>query len=187
MSQSDAFASPITRLPAYNPEEQCYNAVVETPRGSRHKYNFDPGLGMFVLGGVLPAGAVFPFDFGFIPGTEGEDGDPLDVLLLLDDTAFTGCLIPARLLGAIQAEQTERDGETVRNDRLIAVATESYNHRHVRELEQLGESLLLEIEHFFRSYNHIKGKRFEPIGHAGREPAEQLVREGVQRRSGSRG
>lgn len=187
MSQPDPFPSPIARLAPYNEEEGFYHAVVETPRGSRHKYDFDPGLGMFVLGGVLPAGAVFPFDFGFIPGTEGEDGDPLDVLLLLDDTAFTGCLVPARLLGVIEAEQTERDGETVRNDRLIAVSTESYNHRHVRELEQLGESLLLEIEHFFESYNQIKGKRFRPVGREGRERAEQLVREGVRRRSGPEG
>jgi inorganic pyrophosphatase len=184
MSQPDPSTSPIARLPAYDAEEECYNAVVETPRGSRHKYTWEPGLGLFVLSGVLPAGAVFPFDFGFIPGTEGEDGDPLDVLLLLDDTAFAGCLVPARLLGMIEAEQTERDGETVRNDRLIAVSTESYNHRHVRELEQLGESLLLEIEHFFQSYNQIKGKRFEPVGRAGRKRAEQLVREGVRRRSG---
>ncbi|HEV2149643.1 MAG TPA: inorganic diphosphatase [Longimicrobiaceae bacterium] len=170
--------NPISRLPPRDEESGSYNAIVETPRGSRHKYKYEEATGLFSLSGVLPAGAVFPYDFGFLPGTKGEDGDPLDVLLLLDDTAFAGCRIPARLLGAIEAEQTE-EGETVRNDRLIAVSTESHNHRHVRTLDQLGESLLGEIEHFFISYNEIKGKKFSPIGRAGPDRAEALIREAL--------
>jgi inorganic pyrophosphatase len=166
-----------SRLPTLD-RDGSYSVVVETPRGSRHKYKYEEETGLFALSGVLPAGAVFPFDFGFLPSTRGEDGDPLDVLLLLDDAAFAGCRVPARLLGVIEAEQTERDGTTVRNDRLVAVATDSHNHEHVRELEQLGESLLKEIEHFFVSYNEIKGKRFRPLRRAGRERAEALVREG---------
>lgn len=179
--------SPFARLPARNEDSGHYNVVVETPRGSRHKYKYQEDAGLFVLHGVLPAGAVFPFEFGFLPRTLGGDGDPLDVLVLLDDVAFTGCLVPSRLVGVIEADQTERDGETVRNDRLIAVAADSYNHEHVRELEQLGESLLREIEHFFASYNQIKGKRFEPLRRAGAERAEALVREGVERYREGRG
>jgi inorganic pyrophosphatase len=179
MSEPAPAPPPASRLPTLG-DEGSYNVVVETPRGSRHKYTFEEGTGLFALSGVLPAGAVFPFDFGFLPSTRGEDGDPLDVLLLLDDAAFAGCLVPARMLGVIEAEQTERDGETVRNDRLIAVSTESYNHEHVRELEQLGESLLKEIEHFFVSYNEIKGKRFEPLGRAGPARAAELVRKAMR-------
>lgn len=172
---------PYDRLPARGEEAGTFNVVVETPRGSRHKYVYEEKLGLFALSGVLPAGAVFPYDFGFIPRTLAEDGDPLDVLLLLDDTAFVGCLVPARLIGAVEAEQTERDGEVVRNDRLIAVAADSYNNEGVTELEQLGESVLREIEHFFASYNDIKGKRFRPVGRADASRARALVEDACAR------
>jgi inorganic pyrophosphatase len=157
------------------------NVVVETPKGSRNKYNYDDGLGLFKLGGVLPAGAVFPFDFGYVPGTLGGDGDPLDVLLLMDEPAFTGCLVEARLVGVVLAEQTERDGETTRNDRLVAVASESRTHRKVRSLATLPESVVEEIEHFFVSYNEIKGKTFRPLGRGGPARASEIVEEGVRR------
>jgi inorganic pyrophosphatase len=156
------------------------NVVVETPQGSRNKYNFDEELGVFKLGGVLPAGAVFPFDFGFVPSTVGGDGDPLDVLVLMDEPAFPGCLVEARLVGVVEAEQTERDGERTRNDRLIAVAAKARNHRGVRQLGQLSEHLVDEIEHFFVSYNEIKGKTFEPLGRHGSRRARAVVEEGVR-------
>lgn len=172
---------PLSRIATRDEKRESYNVVIETPRGSRNKYRYDDDLGLFMLGGVLPAGAVFPFDFGFIPSTRGEDGDPLDVLVLLDDSAFAGCVVPSRLVGVIEACQTERSGETVRNDRLIAVATKSRNHEDVRDLEQVSDSLLREIEHFFESYNLIKGKHFEPLGRSGAARAEELVREGMAR------
>lgn len=78
--------------------------VIETPKGSQNKYVFEPRWGAFALSGVLPAGAVFPFDFGFVPGTLAADGDPLDVLVLMDSAAFTGCVVPSRLLGVIEAD-----------------------------------------------------------------------------------
>jgi inorganic pyrophosphatase len=117
------------------------NVIIETPKGSRNKFKYDQEMGLYKLDRVLPLGAVFPFDFGFIPGTLGGDGDPLDVLLLMDDPVFPGCLVPARVIGVMEAEQTEK-GETARNDRLIAVACESPNHREINSLEQLGPSLM---------------------------------------------
>ena len=156
------------------------NVVIETPKGSRNKFNFDEELGVFKLGGVLPAGAVFPFDFGFVPKTVGGDGDPLDVLVLMDEPAFAGCLVRTRLVGVIEAEQTERDGETTRNDRLIGVAADSRLHTRVRTLESVGTTLLEEIEHFFVSYNQIKGKKFEPLGRFGPGRARALVEEGIK-------
>ncbi len=156
------------------------NAIIETPKGSRNKFNYDEELELFKLGGVLPVGAVFPFDFGFIPSTLGGDGDPLDVLLLMDEPAFPGCLVEARLLGVIEAEQTEEDGETTRNDRLIAVASNSRTHKHVRSLDALHASMLEEIEHFFVSYNTIKGKEFKPLGHFGPTRAHKLITEGIE-------
>src|ERR1051325_7710078 len=81
------------------------NAIIETPRGSRNKYKYDERTGLFKISKVLPAGAAFPYDFGFIPNALAEDGDPLDVLILMDEPAYPGCLIPARAIGVLEAEQ----------------------------------------------------------------------------------
>jgi len=162
------------------------NVIIETPKGSRNKYDYDEELGLFVLKGVLPAGASFPFDFGFVPSTKGEDGDPLDVLVLMDEAAYPGVLVPARLIGVIEAEQTE-DGKTERNDRLIAVAENSHTRREVQSLDQINDNLIEEVEHFFVSYNTIKGKGFKPLGRFGPERAAQLIEEGAQRLSGKPG
>lgn len=168
----------LTHLLPYESAEGELNVIIETPKGSRNKYNYDEEYQLFKLGGVLPAGAVFPFDFGFIPSTLGGDRDPLDVLLLMDEAAFPGCLVPARLIAVIEAEQTERDGETTRNDRLIAVAADSHTHKDLRSLSDINETLLDEIEHFFISYNEIKGKSFNPLGRFGHIKAARLVEEG---------
>lgn len=170
----------LTNLSAYAAESDELNVIIETPKGSRNKFNYDEEYHLFKLGGVLPAGAVFPFDFGFIPSTLGGDGDPLDVLLLMDEPAFPGCLVPARLIAVIEAEQTERDGETTRNDRLIAIAADSHTHRNVRTLADISTALVDEIEHFFVSYNQIKGKQFKPLGRFGPIKAARLIEEGAQ-------
>src|SRR4051812_19029265 len=96
------------KLPSFDRESGELTVVVETPRGSRNKFDFDPAVGLFELAGVLPAGASFPFDFGFVPSTRAPDGDPLDVLVLMDEPAFPGCVVRCRLLGVIEAEQTEK-------------------------------------------------------------------------------
>ncbi|MDQ1559727.1 MAG: inorganic pyrophosphatase [Pyrinomonadaceae bacterium] len=180
-------ATTISRLAPFAPDGGDLRVIIETPQGSRNKFDYDAELGLFKLGGVLPAGAVFPFDFGFVPSTLGGDGDPLDVLVLMDEAAFAGCLVEARLIGVIEAKQTERDGETTRNDRLVAVASSARNHRDVRSLAQLSENLLDEIEHFFVSYNEMKGKRFEPLGRFGAERAGRVVEEGARRFRAGRG
>ena len=174
-------ARQFTHLGAFNGQNGEVNVIVDTPRGSRSKFKYDEKHQLFKLGGVLPSGAVFPFDFGFIPGTRGEDGDALDVLMLIDEPTFVGCLIAVRLIGVIEAEQIE-EGETIRNDRLIAVATESRNHRDVQTLGQLNKNLLDEIEHFFVSYNQAKGKEFRPLGRFGPERAEQILQAGLPRK-----
>jgi inorganic pyrophosphatase len=171
----------LTRLSAYASESSELHVIIETPKGSRNKFAYDPDHKLFKLGGVLPAGAVFPFDFGFIPSTRGGDGDPLDVLLLMDEPAFPGCLVPARLIAVIEALQTERDGETTRNDRLIAVAADSHAHKGMRTLADLTDNLLDEIEHFFISYNEIKGKDFKPIGRFGPVKAKEVIEAGIKK------
>ena len=169
----------INALDAFDEESGDLNAVIETPKGSRNKYTFDEKLNLFKLGGILPLGASFPFDFGFIPGTLGGDGDPLDVLILMDEPAFPGCLVPSRLIAVIEAEQTE-SGKTERNDRLIAVASKSATHSHVKSLNDLNEAIVEQIKHFFISYNEAKGKEFEPLGQFGAVRARKVVEEGVK-------
>lgn len=161
-------------LAPFDEDSGHVNAMVETPKGSRNKFNYDQKLGLFRLGGALPLGTVFPFDFGYIPSTTGGDGDPLDILILMDDPAFTGCLVPAKLIGVIEANQTEGK-KTTRNDRLIAVAADSRNHSHVRFLGDLNNNLVHEIERFFVSYNETKGKKFEIAGRHGPERATKLI------------
>src|SRR3954452_1205908 len=145
--------NPAATLPPYDADAKHWHVVVETPKGSHNKYNFDEALGHFVLGGVLPEGMTFPYDFGFLPGTLGDDGDPLDVLLLMDEPAFCGCLVPSRLIGVIEAEQTETDGKTERNDRLVAVPIKCRVYSDCASLKDLNEHRLKEIEEFFVSYN----------------------------------
>jgi inorganic pyrophosphatase len=168
--------SPVGRLKP-KIRKTSLQVVIETPKGSRNKFDFDPKLQLFTLSAVLPVGESFPFDFGFIPGTMGEDGDPLDVMILMDEPAFPGCVIEARLIGVIEARQTD-DGKTLRNDRLIAVSKESHLHRRVHSIKDIDSTLLAEIEEFFVSYNTMKGEKFKPLGRFGPERASALVRRG---------
>ncbi|HVE59583.1 MAG TPA: inorganic diphosphatase [Pyrinomonadaceae bacterium] len=167
------------KLSPFDEEKGELNVIIETPKDCRNKYAFDEKLGVFVLKGVLAAGHSFPYDFGFIPQTLGGDGDPLDVLVLMDEAAFAGCLVPSRLIGVIEAEQTERDGRKERNDRLIAVAADSHTHSDVKSINDLNETLVDQIEHFFVSYNQIKGKEFKPLGRFGARKAKELVMEAI--------
>jgi inorganic pyrophosphatase len=167
-------SSPLPTLPPFDSKSGNLNVVIETPRGCRNKYAFDFDAGCYKPKTVLPNGAVFPFDFGSIPGTKGDDGDPLDVLLLMDEPVFPGCLVEARIIGVIEAEQTE-DGETERNDRLVAVAVKSPTHESVKSLLRIEPKMIEEIEHFFISYNAERGRHFDPIGRKGPVAAKRLI------------
>jgi len=170
----------LSHLEIWDVDSGTLNVIIETTKGSRNKLKYDPKRGLFQLSKVLPRGAIFPYDFGFIPSTQGEDGDPLDILVLMDEPTSAGCLIPCRLLGVIEAKQTE-DGETHRNDRLIAVAEHSRDYPEVRSIRELADHLLHEIEHFFISYNDMDGKEFRPIGNYGPHQAEKLIRKAAKR------
>jgi inorganic pyrophosphatase len=165
----------LTKLPPFNRKSGNLNVVIDTPKGSRNKYAYDFDHQAYVLKTVMPKGVVWPFDFGSIPGTKGDDGDPLDALVLMDESAFCGCLVEARLVGVIEAKQTEK-GKTERNDRLISVAAESHTHCGIKSLSHLDATLLEEIEHFFISYNAARGKKFKPLRRGGPEEAKRLVK-----------
>lgn len=151
------------------------NVVIETPRHSRNKYAYDPESGLFVLRKVLPIGMSFPFDFGFVPGTKGEDGDPLDVLVLMDEPTYPGCLVRCHPLGVFEANQTE-DGKTERNDRLIAQAAASSRTSTPKDMSDLGPDVAKEIEAFFINYNQLAGKKFKMIKRSGKSRAVSLAK-----------
>jgi inorganic pyrophosphatase len=150
-------------------------AIVESPKGTGHKYSYKPDKKWYKLVKVLPAGMVFPFDFGFIPGTKGEDGDPLDVIIISEIPTFTGCCMDCRVIGGIKANQTERDGETVRNDRFLVVPEVSHLFKDITSWVQLPNTIMKEIECFFQNYNDQAGKEFEVLDRLSPEDAYQLI------------
>jgi inorganic pyrophosphatase len=167
-------------LPARDRETGLVHVIVDTPKGSPVKFKYEPSKAGYTISHILPAGAVFPFDFGSIPGTAAEDGDPMDVLILVEWPTFAGCIVPVRLVGALEAEQTQ-EGETVRNDRLIGVAESSRTYADVSRLGDLPGKLVAEIEHFFVSYNEERGRDFRVRARLTPERSGRLVSEGEKR------
>lgn len=162
-------------LPAWGPDGTV-TVVIETPKGSRNKYSYDPSVGAMRLKQVLPEGMLFPYDFGFIPSTKAEDGDPVDVLVLLDAPVIAGCVIEARLIGVLEAEQREGDeGEWIRNDRLVAVATHARTQADVHGFGDLRAALPDEIGSFFGTYNKLNGRAFRVLGHGDAAVARRIV------------
>jgi inorganic pyrophosphatase len=146
----------IARMRPFGPKSEYINA---TPKGSLTKFKYDDESGLFLFDKAMPTGQTFPFDFGFLPSTLGDDGDPLDVLVLTEEPTFVGCLIHGKLLGVIEAEQGE-NGETDRNDRLIAVPLEVKSGKlPARATCKLDSAVALR--------------------YAGPERAEQLIRIGI--------
>jgi inorganic pyrophosphatase len=151
--------------------------IVETPRGSAGKYNYEPDAAGFRLKKMLPAGMVFPYDFGYIPGTLGEDGDPLDIMLISEFSNFPGCRIECRLIGGLKAKQTDpNENKKTRNDRFLAIPSSSVLLENVSELKDLPPKLLDELEAFFIHYNKMEGKEFEVKGtFDAREAAKMII------------
>ena len=162
-----------------DPKKGTCRAIIETPKGCRNKFDYDPESNLFMLGGLLPEGMMFPFDFGFIPCTLGDDGDPLDVLVLMDAPAHVGCLIEVRLIGVISAEQVE-EGKKQTNDRLLGVAIHSYDHEHLETIDDVSKTLLSQLEEFFVSYNKQRGKRFRITGTGGPRKAVKFLKAGIK-------
>jgi inorganic pyrophosphatase len=182
--EEEAFAmkqASVAHLEPYDKDREQWRVVIETPKGCHNKYAFDNELGVFQLKGVLPEGMIFPYDFGFLPGTVGEDGDPLDVLLLMDEPAFCGCLVLSRLIGVIEADQTETDGKCERNDRLVAVPVKSRVYNDCESLKDLNQHRVDEIQEFFISYNRIHGKKFKVRDVCGPKRADEVARAGRKR------
>lgn len=155
------------------------HVIIDTPQGSRNKYKYDDELRCFKISRVLPIGMCFPHDFGSIPGTVAADGDPLDALVLVETPSFVGCLMKVHLIGVIEAEQIE-NRQTLRNDRLIAVAETPVNKPVIKHLNEVPKVALDELEQFFINYNRIHGRVFKPIGRRGPQAAQRLLKAGMR-------
>ena len=171
-----SFANPAMIEPHIAEEKELVRVIVETPRGSRNKYEFRRDLRLFELCKVLPSGMDFPYDYGFIPSTRADDGDPLDVLLLTDEPTFPGCLVNARLIGAVKGERREVGARVTRNDRLIAVAEKSHLFGKLKSLDELDSSFTTELEEFFRNYHSLDDQKYRILGKCGPPEARKLLR-----------
>ena len=170
----------LSRLSHELDKKKCEcRVVVETPKGHRNKFDYDPEIHAFTLGGLLAEGLSFPFDFGFIPSTLGQDGDPLDVMVLMDEPAHVGCVLAIRIVGVIEAEQMENGTKTT-NNRLIAVAVHSYNHEHIHSISEINKSIIDQVGDFFVTYNKLRGKRFKVTGIHGPSRAMKHIDEGIR-------
>ena len=167
------------KLPStFTKDEMCINAIIETPKGCAAKYDYDEEMQMFKLKKLLPKGMSFPFHFGFIPHTKAEDGDPLDVLVLLDELAWPGCVIECKIIGVMEATETENN-KTNRNDRLIATAIASEKYNKIKDISSMDEYLEKEIENFFNTYNNLEKKEFKIISKKGPKVALNLIKKQI--------
>jgi inorganic pyrophosphatase len=173
--------SAIGELPTFADADGTIHVVVETPRGSRAKYKFEPRLGLFTLHKALALGFSYPFAFGFVAGTKAEDGDPLDVLLVTTLDPPMGTVVIARPVGVIEIEQRDGEASPVRNDRLLAVPALAHDDRQPRKLGDIGERELADIEAFFIESGERDGKQVKIIARHGAKHAFALV----ERHSGS--
>jgi inorganic pyrophosphatase len=170
----------LSRISTLDPQnDTLVNVVIETPRGSRNKFAYDEKLGVIRLKKVLPAGMDFPYDFGFVPSTKGEDGDPLDALLLMDEPAHPGTLIRCRPVGIIEGEQTE-DGKTVRNDRVLMVSDLSLQYAAVKDVSDIDKKLLKALQNFFTNYHELEKATFKVLACKGAMEARQAIKKAAR-------
>ena len=168
-----------TRLSPLDEDQSTLQVIIETPKGSRNKYAFDPEQKVFSVKKVLPAGMSFPYDFGFIPSTRAEDGDPTDVLVLMDEPAFPGVLVKCRVIGIIEGLQGKKKNG-IRNDRIIAVEREHHSCAHVRHVKDLGKKFVKELEEFFVNYHALEGKKYRILDVKGPAEAHRRVNDGIK-------
>ena len=175
----DSLANPIRLAPKDPEDEDIIQVVIETPKGSRNKYALDVEQKVFELTKVLPAGMVFPYDFGFIPSTLAEDGDPTDVLVLMDEPAFPGCLLKCRTIGVIEGEQGKKN-KAERNDRIVAVEQMNHSYAHVKHVDDLGQKFVRELEEFFVHYHELTGKEYRILDVKGPKEARRRIKDGMR-------
>jgi inorganic pyrophosphatase len=158
-----------------------FDVTIEIPRGHRNKYEMDHHTGRIRLDRTLFTATQYPADYGFIEDSLGEDGDPLDALVLVQEPTFPGCLIRARAIGMFRMRD-EKGGD----DKVLCVPSEDVRQRHLRDIGDLDEFHRLEIQHFFEVYKELEpGKSVEGATWVGRAEAEAEIERSWARARGS--
>jgi inorganic pyrophosphatase len=173
----NALADPSRLAPMDSDDKRMLRVVIETPKGSRNKFAFDVKERIFELTKVLPSGMAFPYSFGFVPSTKADDGDPVDVLVLMDEPVFPGCVLTCRPIGVIEGEQS--DGKNVeRNDRILAVEQGSHDWADIKTVKDLGKKFSKELEDFFENYHQLSKEKYRVLDIKGPNAAWKLVKNG---------
>ena len=164
----------LLKLPTWADDEHVF-AVVETPRGSTCKLDLDPDLRVFTLAKPLMAGLSYPYDWGFIPSTKAEDGDPLDVLIIHDAQTYPGVVLKCRPVGVLEVEQ-QSGGKKERNDRVFAVPDRSPLETDLKDIRHLPSRACEELEEFFRATNALESKKLKFLGWRGPNHATKTIK-----------
>jgi inorganic pyrophosphatase len=154
-------------------------AIIETPKGRRGKYDYDPESGLFCLAKLLPEGMSFPLDFGFIPSTLCDDGDPLDVMVLSDEPSPVGALVEIKLIGVLEAEEKEH-GKVERNDRLLAIPLVSHLYAGISTASDLEPTFIRHLSEFWINKAKLEGKTFRVLNVSDPAAAIALVRQAAK-------
>ena len=161
--------------PGPNPPDEIF-VIVEIPEGSQNKYEYDKKLRIFVLDRVLHSPLHYPADYGHVPSTLCEDGDPIDVLVLMTEPTFPGCLVKARPIGVIEMED-----EKGIDDKILAVPVDDPRFDHVNDIKDISEHILKEITHFFEMYKALEpGKWVKIKGWYGNEKAKEVIMRAIE-------
>ena len=163
----------LKNLPLGSAAPERVNAIIEIPKGTRTKYEYDPQLGIFRLDRVLYSSMFYPTAYGFLPSTLAADGDPVDILILISEPLDVGVMVEAWPIGLLKMR--DEKGE---DDKVLAVATHDRSYREIRELEHVAEDELRLIEHFFRTYKTLEHKDVLSQGWLGRSHAHLLIAQG---------
>lgn len=158
---------------------EIVNAVIEIPLGESNKYEYDKKLKVFRLDRTLFSPVHFPGDYGFVPSTLSTDGDPLDVLVLVDRPSFAGCLVEVRPIGLL-----EMVDQGMKDEKVLAVANYNPRYFQVHSCEDIYAHMLKEITHFFSIYKDLEGKRTHPLGWKDAEAARRVITEAHERYRG---
>jgi inorganic pyrophosphatase len=168
----------LMKLPAFS-DNGDIRVVIETPRGSRAKFNYDPKLQTFTLSKSLLVGLTYPHDWGFVPSTKAEDGDPLDIMVIHDAATFPGLVLPCRVIGVLQIEQKSK-GKRERNDRLFAVPRHSHSERALRDVSDLSKPIQDELEKFFIATDELENKTLDILGWKGPKIALRAIKDATK-------
>src|SRR6516164_3581604 len=163
----------LIRLPPFS-DDGDVRVVIETPRGSRAKFRYDPELQIFTLSKSLLVGLTYPHDWGFVPSTKAEDGDPIDIMVIHDAATSPGLVLTCRVIGVLQIEQQSKNNAE-RNDRLFAVPRRSHSERGLRDVRDLSKPILEELEKFFVATDELEDKELKIIGWKGPKIALKAI------------